>query len=87
MFELKPLSKNSVPAAIEKALHYRQLNEPLEAECICLDVLEIEPTNQEVLVILILALSDQFARKAGEKYGDSWGAEHGGLNPLRACLL
>ncbi len=68
MFELKPLSKKGVPAAIEKAQHYRVLNEPLEAECICLDVLEIDPTNQEVLVILILALSDQFARKAGEKY-------------------
>ena len=68
MFELKPLSTNGVAAAITKAQHYRMLNEPLNAECICLDVLEIEPTNQEALVTLLLALGDQFERKAGEKY-------------------
>lgn len=62
MFELKPLSKEAVPAALEKAKHYRLLNEPGAAESICLDILEIEPNNQEALVVLVLAMSDRFAR-------------------------
>jgi len=60
MFELKPLSKNAVPAALEKAQRYRLLNEPLEAESICRDVLEVDPDNQEALVTLLLSLTDQF---------------------------
>src|SRR6266568_4368260 len=39
MPELKQLSKNAIPAALEKAERYRLLNEPAEAESICLDVL------------------------------------------------
>jgi len=31
MFELKRLSDEAIPAALEKALRYRQLNEPAEA--------------------------------------------------------
>ena len=42
MFELKPLSKESIKAALEKAERYRLLNEPGLAESICLDILEIE---------------------------------------------
>ena len=57
---LKPLSKEAIPTAINKAEHYRLLNEPSPAESICLDVLEIEPENQQVLVIMLLALTDQF---------------------------
>ena len=38
MFELKPLSNEAVPAALEKAMRYRLLNEPAEAESICHDV-------------------------------------------------
>jgi len=60
MFELKPLSRDAVPAALEKAHRYRLLNEPLEAESICLDVLAADPDNQEALVTLLLALTDQF---------------------------
>jgi tetratricopeptide (TPR) repeat protein len=59
MFELKPLSRDAVPAALEKAQRYRLLNEPLEAESICLDILEVDPENQEALVTLVLALTDQ----------------------------
>src|SRR5437868_9768664 len=62
MFELKRLSEDAVPAALEKARHYRLLNEPGAAESICLDILQIEPDNQEALVTLILAMSDRFAR-------------------------
>ena len=60
MFHLKPLSKDAIPAALAKAERYRLLNEPGEAESICLDVLQIEPANQDALVMLILALTDQF---------------------------
>jgi hypothetical protein len=60
MFHLKPLSKDAIPAALAKAERYRLLNEPGEAESICLDVLQIEPGNQDALVMLILALTDQF---------------------------
>jgi hypothetical protein len=60
MFELKTLSADAVPRALEKAERYRLLNEPSEAESICLDVLEIESGNQKALVTLVLALTDQF---------------------------
>lgn len=61
MFELKPLSREATPQAIEKAQHYRLLNEPAAAESICLDVLEVDPENQQALVILLLALTDRFS--------------------------
>ena len=59
MFDLKPLSKDAVDSALSKAERYRLLNEPDEAESICLDILEIEPGNQQAQVMLVLALSDQ----------------------------
>ena len=59
-FELKTISPEAVGRALAKAERYRLLNEPGEAESICLDALEIEPDNQEALVMLLLALSDQF---------------------------
>jgi hypothetical protein len=62
MFELKPLSKDAIPKALQKADRYRLLNEPAEAESICLDILAAEPDNQLALVTLILALTDQFER-------------------------
>ena len=43
---------------------YRLLNEPGEAESICRDVLEVDPRNQEALVMLLLALTDQFDTEA-----------------------
>jgi hypothetical protein len=60
MFELKPLSPDSIPRALEKAERYRLLNEPAEAESICQDVLRLEADNQEALVMLLLSLTDQF---------------------------
>ena len=61
-FDLKPISKMAVAVAIEKAMHYRLLNEPFEAESICLDVLEVDPENEQALVVLLLALTDRFGR-------------------------
>jgi hypothetical protein len=60
MFELKRLAADAIPAALEKAERYRLLNEPTEAESICQDVLQIDPDNQQALVTLLLALTDQF---------------------------
>jgi hypothetical protein len=62
MFELKRLSEEAIPAALEKALRYRLLNEPAEAESICHDILHIDPENQQALVALLLALTDRFGK-------------------------
>jgi len=59
-FELKTLSADAVPRALAKAERYRLLNEPGEAESICLDALEVDADNQETLITLLLALTDQF---------------------------
>jgi hypothetical protein len=64
-YELKPLSLQAVPRALERADRYRLLNEPREAESICLDVLGADPGNQKALATLLLALTDQFARAPG----------------------
>ena len=58
--DLKPISHGGVAAALEKAERYRLLNESSAAESICLDVLEIEPENQEALISLLLSITDQF---------------------------
>ena len=55
MFELKPLSRESIPAALEKAMRYRLLNEPGESESICHDVLRLDADNQQALVLLLMA--------------------------------
>ena len=65
MFELKRLSSEAIPAALERALRYRLLNEPAEAESICHDVLEIDPQNQEALVMLLLAVTDRLGKGYG----------------------
>lgn len=59
MFELKPISREAIPEALEKVERYRLLNEPSQAESICLDVLRIDPDNQQAAVMLLLALTDQ----------------------------
>src|SRR5437868_2124837 len=64
MFQLKPISRDAIPAALAKAERYRLLNEPGEAESICLDVLQIEAGNQDALVTLVLALTDQFPHES-----------------------
>ena len=60
MAELKPLSRESIGRALERAERYRLLNEPVEAESICLDVLAADEQSQPALVMLLLALTDQF---------------------------
>ena len=62
-FELKPISVAAVPKAIKRAEQYRLLNEPEQAESICLDVLAAQPGDQYALTVLILAVTDQFGRE------------------------
>lgn len=71
MFELKPLSREGVDAALERARHYRLLNEPRLAGSICLDVLEVVPDDQRALVILLLARTDQFGIEGGARVDDA----------------
>jgi len=62
MFELKPISHEAIPKALEKANRYRLLNEPGAAESICLDILAVDPENQEAIKNLVLAMSDRFGK-------------------------
>jgi len=61
VFNLKPISREAIPRALEKAERYRLLNEPKEAESICLDILQVDPENQQALITLLLSLTDQFS--------------------------
>jgi hypothetical protein len=58
-FELKPISRAAIPDALQKIERYRLLNEPSEAQSICEDILRIDPENQDVLVMLLLSITDQ----------------------------
>jgi hypothetical protein len=71
MFELKKLTPEGIQRALGKVERYRLLNEPAEAESICRDVLEVDPTNQDALVSLLLALTDQFGLDAHGTVGEA----------------
>lgn len=66
-FDLKSISTDAVPKALEKAERYRLLNEPSLAESICLDILTILPSHQQALVSLLLARTDQFGHGVAMK--------------------
>ena len=59
-YSLKRLTPGNLEAALAKAAHYRDLNQPEEAESICRDVLDVEPKNQAARKLLGLALTDRF---------------------------
>lgn len=59
-FELKRITPDGIDAAISRAEHYRLLNQPVQARSICHDVLAIDPDNQRALVVLVLAMTDDF---------------------------
>src|SRR5262245_38805470 len=60
MFDLKPLSREAIPAALAKAERYRLLNESEMAESICEDILATDHDNRQAIVTMILAVTDQF---------------------------
>jgi hypothetical protein len=65
MHKLKTIPAQAVSLALDKALRYRLLNEPREAESIALDILDADPTNEPALVILLLANTDLFDDEYG----------------------
>jgi hypothetical protein len=64
MLQIKPISKESIPTALEKAERYRLLNEPVLAESICLDILQADPNNLHATVTMLLAITDQFGHSS-----------------------
>ncbi len=60
MFQIKPISKESIPTALERAERYRLLGEPILAESICKDILEVDPQNNKAIITMLLAITDQF---------------------------
>lgn len=64
-FTLKKISKDGVARAIERAEHYRLLNDPEQAESICLDILAVDEDNPRARITLILSLTDQFGGGGG----------------------
>src|SRR5438128_113968 len=70
-FKLKRISAAGIPEANAKAERYRVLNQPTEAESICLDVLAADPDNQLALRNLGLAITDQFTGKPNDRHPDA----------------
>jgi hypothetical protein len=68
---LKKISEDAIPAAIRTAEHYRNLNEPSEAESICRDILAVDKVNQSALRLLGLSLTDQFTGHDTDPYNEA----------------
>jgi hypothetical protein len=66
VFTLKRISPSGVAAALQKAERYRLLNDSSAAESICRDIVEIEPENQQALIVLLLSITDQFPDDLGD---------------------
>lgn len=64
--ELKALHASAIDAALERAKHYRLLNDPENAESICLDILRVDAAHQKATVQLILSITDQFDGGTGQ---------------------
>lgn len=65
-YELKRITRDGIPGALQKAERYRIISDPSSAESICLDVLQVDPRNQEALVTLLLAITDLFPEGPAE---------------------
>ena len=69
--KLKTISKSGIAEALSKVELYRYLNEPEEAESICRDILAVEPDHQLALRLLGLAITDQFAGPATDRFAEA----------------
>jgi hypothetical protein len=76
-FALKRISSDAIEHAVERAEHYRLLNDPEQAESICLDILAVDGGNESARITLILSLTDQFRRGLGS-HGVRRAKEHVG---------
>jgi hypothetical protein len=63
---LKPISREGIPAALHKAERYRLLNDSSAAESICLDILAVDAEDQQALVMLLLSITDQLPEDTGD---------------------
>ena len=63
--DLKHITKESIPRALELAERYRLLNEPEQAASIYSDVLDADPANESACIQLFLCITDQFSHKHG----------------------
>ena len=70
-FKLKSISKESIPKAISKVELYRYLNDPEEAESICLDILAADPDSQLGLRMLGLCITDQFTGGMSDRFAEA----------------
>jgi len=64
--KLKPISSSAIPEALQKVERYRLLNEPWAAQSICEDILSVDPKNEDALVQLVLAMTDQIGDTVSE---------------------
>jgi tetratricopeptide (TPR) repeat protein len=62
-YEPKKITRESIPAALDKAERYRLLNQPDQAESIARDILAVDPHHRAALRELGLSLTDQLARR------------------------
>lgn len=70
-YKLKSISKAGIAEAMSKAERYRYLNDPEETESICRDILALDPSNQQALRLLGLALTDQFLGFGMDRYREA----------------
>lgn len=71
MTDLKRISVDAIPRALELAERYRLLNEPEQAASICHDILAIDAENFEARRNLFLAITEQFGRRRGTTFQDA----------------
>lgn len=71
MNELKRISIEAVPRALELAERYRLLDEPEQAASICQDILAVDPDNAQARRALLLATTDLFGRRRGAAFEDA----------------
>ncbi|MBT8470518.1 MAG: hypothetical protein KJN97_17360 [Deltaproteobacteria bacterium] len=64
-FALKRISTEAIARSVDRAEHYRLLNDPDQAESICLDILAVDDSNEPARIALILSLTDQFGGGGG----------------------
>ena len=66
--KLKTISKSGIAEAIAKVELYRYLNEPEEAESICMDILAADPNHMLARRMLGLSITDQFTGAVSDRY-------------------
>ena len=69
--EIKPLTPAGVGPALEKANHYRLLNEPGVSESICRDILLADSGHRDAQRMLLLSLTDMFDRGLDKRFDEA----------------